>query len=59
MKELYQFHSRQEAYTPIEIVAESEQEARELIAKSDDSMIIYKTIVGDTWLELVHRKPVN
>ncbi len=48
----YRFEVREEMVTPIEVMAETEQEARERVFRQDDYVTLFDTIRGDMRLVL-------
>jgi hypothetical protein len=49
----YCFEVKQEIVTPVDVYAESEQEARERISLREDSVTFYDPISGDMCLSLL------
>lgn len=48
----YQFEVREEVITPIEVIANSEQEARERVFRQDNHVTAFEVIQGDIQLVL-------
>ena len=54
---LYEFEAREELLTPIQVMAESEQEARERVFCPDETVTSFDTIRG--YLRLVLRAVID